>query len=263
MKQSLTILFFLFSLQLFAQKPQEIWVKHIRGEYAITAEMVASVSENPKELARADAKRKAIEQVCGQRINIWEQMELSAAGESFNSLSVVQTDGEIIDFEIINEDVEKSAVRSSEIIYYCIANVKVRKGLSPDPNFSAKTDGFHSVYFENEPLSFSVQPIQDCYLSIFVFENTENGYLLYPNANEKSTQLYANQVVDFPQVDEWIITKETDKPVEINQIVLVFTKTERLISPNETSRHEIEKWIMKIPTNQRYIVVRTVEIRER
>ncbi|MBO7055262.1 MAG: DUF4384 domain-containing protein [Bacteroidales bacterium] len=262
MKHFISILFVFLSLQTFSQKPQEQWVKNVRGEFAITADMVGTAID-AKESARADAKRRAIEQVCGQRVNIWDKMELSAAGESFNSLAVVQTDGEIVEFEVVKEDFEKSAVRSSEMIFYCIANVKVRTGIRPDPNFSAKADGIRSVYFESETLNVSVTPLRDCYLKIFIFENQGTGYLLYPNVNEPSKQLFANQTVAFPQVDEWAITKETDKPRETNQIVFVCTKTDWQFPATETSRSEIEKWIMKIPADQRYIDIKTIEIRER
>jgi len=260
-KVLVALLFASCALQLFAQKEKAVSLKNVRGEFAITDEMFGTV--NPKEMARTNAKRKAIEQVCGQRVNIWDQMEVSEAGDSFNSLAIVQTDGEIVEFEVVEEGSNKSNVRSSEYIFYCVANVKVKKGLSPDPNFSAKTDGVRSVYFENDELKFIVQPLQDCFLRIFLFENAQIGYMLYPQIGEPVKKLSANQRVIFPLTDEWVITKESDKPMETNQLVLVFTKTEWAFPANETSRTEIEKWVMKIPIDQRFIDIKTMEIRNK
>ena len=121
----------------------------------------------------------------------------------------------------------------------------------------------YSVNQRIERLTVSVTPLQDCYLKIFIFENQGIGYLLYPNVNEPSRQFFANQTVAFPQVDEWAITKETEKPRETNQIVFVYTKTDWQFPTTETSRSEIEKWIMKIPADQRYIDIKTIEIRAR
>ena len=97
-KVLVALLFASCALQLFAQKEKAVSLKNVRGEFAITDEMFGTV--NPKEMARTNAKRKAIEQVCGQRVNIWDQMEVSEAGDSFNSLALVQTDGEIVEFEV-------------------------------------------------------------------------------------------------------------------------------------------------------------------
>lgn len=250
------------SLQSFAQREKVETVKNVRGEFAMTADMIAAGGVNPKEKAREDAQRKAIEQVCGKQVNSWNMIESSAAGESYNSLAVIQTDGEIVGFEVLQEGTEVSPVRSSEIIFYCVANVKVKKGLSPDPNFSAKIDGVRAVYYENDELTFSVQPLIDCYLTIFLLENAEKGYKLYPLENDGLNKLEANRKIQFPRVDEWVMTKETNNPIETNRLLFVFTKKELKFPYNEESRAEIEKWMMKVPADQRYMEIKTIEIRK-
>lgn len=260
----LIILLCLFcSIGVFAQKGQVVTVKNIRGEFSMTDEMIESGGYNPKEKARDDARRKAIEQVCGQHIQIWDKLETSAAGESFNSLAILQTDGEVVQFDVLNEGKETSKIRSSEIIYYCEANVKVRKGVSPDPNFTAKINGVRSVYFKEEILSFSVQPLIDCYLTIFLLENVEIGYKLYPVGNDNSILLKSNYCERFPLENEWFITKESNNPKEINHLMFVFTKKNLKFPNDETSRAEIEKWVMIIPADQRFVDIETIEIREK
>lgn len=250
------------SLHSFAQREKVEMVKNVRGEFTMTADMIATGGVNPKEKAREDAQRKAIEQVCGKRVKSWDMMESSAVGESYNSLAILQTDGEVVGFEILKEGTEVSSVLSSEIIFYCVANVKVKKGLSPDPNFSAKVDGVRAIYYENDELTFSVQPLIDCYLTIFLLENAEKGYKLYPIESDGLNKLDANREIQFPRDNEWVMTKETNNSIEINRLLFVFTKKEMKFPYNEESRTEIEKWVMKIPADQRYMVIKTIEIRK-
>jgi len=257
------IMLIISPLYLLAQKEKVETVKNVRGEFSMTADMIAAGGVDPKEKARDNARRKAIEQICGQRVSSWEMLETSSAGDSFNSLAILQTDGEVVGFEILQEGTEVSNVRSSEIIFYCVANVKVKRGASPDPNFSAKIDGVRAVYYENDELAFSVQPLIDCYLTIFLLENAEKGYMLYPTETTGQKRLTASQRVRFPLVDEWVMTKESNNTVEINRLLFVFTKKHLKFPYNEESRDEIEKWIMKIPADQRYVEIKTFEIRKK
>ena len=149
----ITILFaILISLCSFAQKEKIFSLKSVRGEYSVILEYSDVTGREATQLAREAAKRKALEEVCGTRINIWDQMESSSVGDVFNSLSINQIDGEIVDFEVIEEGHRQSSTRSSETIFYCTANVKVKKGVEPDPNFYIAVDGLKSVYYSGESL---------------------------------------------------------------------------------------------------------------
>jgi arginine deiminase len=59
------------------------------------------------------------------------------------------------------------------------------------------------------------------------------------------------------------ITKDTEAPYETNRYVLVFTKDERPIVSNRSSRAEIEQWMALIPNNMKYIYVKGFDIRKR
>lgn len=263
MKQLVTVLFLFCFIACFAQKEPEVSLKNVRGEFAVTSNMNITFDE-AKEKARENAKAKAIQQVCGQRVNIWDKVEQSSTGETYNSLSIVQTDGIITDFSIKSEDFKKSEVLSTETIFYCVADVKVKK-VALDPNFFANIDGVRSVYVENENLNFTIQPFQDCYVMIFLFENLDKGYLLYPNKKEPSKLLTANQKVFFPLKNghDWSVTKESNAEKETNKLVFVFTKQEYKFDSDESDRSEIEKWMMKIPADQKFIYVSTFEIRKK
>lgn len=212
------------------------------------------------EFARENAKRSAIEQVCGSRISIWDQVETSSAGESYNSLAVNQVDGEITEFEVVEESFEMSVERK-ELCYYCVANIKVKRGVAPDPQFRAAIEGLRSMYFVDDDLRFTVKPYADCYLKIFLFEDMQTGYRIYPSDYDQPELLKANSDVQFPKNVDFVVTKSSGRPTETNRLVFVFTKDERPFYHETTSRQEIERWMAMIPNNEKYIHFVAIDIR--
>lgn len=262
----LTILLaILISSNVYAQKEKITTLKSVHGEYSVILEYSDITGREAMQLAREDAKRRAIEKVCGTRINIWDQMESSSAGDVFNSLSIKQIDGEIVEFEVKEEGHRQSTTRSSETIFYCVADIKVKKGVEPDPDFYIAVDGLKSVYYTGESLLFSVKPYRDCYMKIFLLEDEKNGYTLYPNTYDKAKKMPANKVFNISDSPyyEFELQKSSKQSKEINRLVFVFTKTERPFDERETSRAEIEKWIAKIPSNQKFVHFAVIEIRDR
>lgn len=265
MKRYLSVIFLLISLNLSAQKEKVETVKDVRGEFSLVLELSDITGREAVQLAREDAKRKALEQVCGSRVSIYNQMEISSAGDSFNSLNINQVDGEIVDFEIIKEGTVQSEIRSSEMIFYCIANVKIKRGLDPDPDFYVSVNGLKSVYYSGETLDFVVKPSRDCYMKIFLMENDKLGYMLYPNKYDMTSLLKAGSKFDIAEEPyyQFELYKTSVAPKEVNRLVFVFTKTERPFNEMETSRAEIEKWMAEIPNNQKYLHFAIIEIRDK
>lgn len=246
-----------------AQKEKVQTLKNVRGEYWLTAATATVTGREAMEFARENAKRAAIEQVCGSRISIWDQVETSSAGESFNSLSINQIDGEVIEFEIVDEDFERSPERKSELCYYCIANIKVKRGAAPDPQFRAAVEGLKSMYFVDEDLRFTIKPHADCYLKIFLFEDMNTGYCIYPSDIDQPELLRARSTVQFPKKADFVVNKSSDRPTETNRLVFVFTKDERPFYHQTTSRQEIERWMAMIPNNEKYIHFVAIDIRDK
>lgn len=237
----------------------------IRGEYTVLETSSALEWRQARELAQEDAKIKAIEKVCGSRISAWEQVETSSAGETFNSLTSVQKDGEVVEFEILKEGTLKSGTRDIETIFYCEAKVTVKRGLAPDPNFVVDVTGLESVYYEGDAITFSIKPYLDCYLKLFLFADAATGYRLYPNDQEVPCMLKSREEISFPTTDyhNYIVTKDTDAPFETNRLVFVFTKDERPFYSDISSRAEIEKWMAQIPNNEKFIYSMAFDIRKR
>jgi hypothetical protein len=265
MKPILTLVLLCFAvLSAQAQKEKIASVKSVRGEFSVVLAISDITGREAAERARENAKRQALEQVCGSHINIWDQMESSSAGDSFNSLAVNQIDGEIVEFTVKEEGQMQSEERRSETIFYCVADVKVKKGLSADPDFIVDVNGLKSVYFAGDILKFVVQPHRDCYMKVFLFEDTHTGYMLYPNTYDKARVLQADQPIDITNSPyyEFVLNKSPEVKKEINRLVFVFTKSERPFNDQVTSRAEIEKWIASIPNDQKYMQFAVIEIRD-
>lgn len=261
----ISIIFIISTFQCFAQQEKIHLVKGVRGEYSVILALSDVTGREALQLAREDAKRKALEKVCGSRVNIWDQMESSSAGDVFNSLSISQTEGEILEFNIVEEGHKQSELRSSETIFYCVADVRVKKGREPDPDFFIAVNGLKSVYYSGEELLFEVKPYRDCYMKIFLLENESVGYLLYPNEYDKNTLLKANQqwaIADSPYYS-FELQKSSNREKEVNRLVFLFTKSEMPFNEKITSRSGIEKWMASIANDQKFIHFAVIEIRDK
>ncbi len=239
----------------FAIQHEKVQHVKVRGEYTVLLSSSSLNGMQATQLAREDAKRKAIEKVCGSRVSTWDKAESSSAGEVFTSLTVKQVDGEVVEFTIIEEGYDKSDIRSTETVFWCVANVKVKRGVEPDPNFAATVEGVRAVYYEADAVTFTVLPYRDCYLKIFLFADEDTGYRIYPNNLEEPILLTAGRKVIFPtnDISEYVVTKDTDAPLETNRLVFVFTKEERPFYHETTSRQEIEQWMALIPNDRKFI----------
>lgn len=260
-------IFSLSSICLFAVSDEQVRkIKNIRGEYALISSSSSLSIKQAVEYAREDAKLKALEEAAFKNeLKQFEEVETSSKGENFNSLVINKTSGEILEFKIIEEGHYQSSIRSVETIFYCIADVKVKRTGDPDPNFRATIEGVNTVYYENDILEFSVIPYINCYLKVFLYNELSEGYLIYPNSLEEQHMLEKNIRYNFPinKNIEYSITKDTDNPIELNRIVFVFTKDTCPFGDEIASRLEIETWLAHIPTSEKFIYSKIFDIRKR
>ena len=256
----LSILIF-STCSVYAQNEKMRTVNGVRGEFSVVLAQSDVTGREAAQFAREDAKRKALESVCGTKVSIWDQMEVSSAGDTYNSLSVNSIDGEIVEFEIIDEGFAQSPVRDVETIFYCVANIKVKFGVSADPDFVIAVNGLRGVYYAGDVLTFSVLPYRDCYMKIFLLDTERTGYMLYPNIYDKPQLLPAGETWSIETSKyEFVLEKSPNLDKEVNRLVFVFTKTERPFNQEITSRSEIEKWIASIPNDQKFVYFSVMEI---
>jgi hypothetical protein len=253
-----------FAVFAFADNESTKTVK-VRGSYTVLSTSSALEWRQAPELARQDARRAALEKVSNTKVNIWDKVESSSSGETFNSLALNQLDGEIVEFIVLKEWTDKSDVRNTETVFYCEAKVTVKKGKEPDPDFVADITGLNPVYYDGDAITCKVKPYKDCYLKIFLFANANEGYRIYPNYIEDPFLLRANREVVFPTDNNWeySVTKDTDAPFETNCLVFVFTKEERPFYNETTSRAEIEKWMALIPNDAKFLFFAPFDIRKK
>lgn len=271
--KKIVLLFALFSAILSAQAQSERihTIKAVRGEHAVVLSLSDITGREAQARAYEDAKRKALEKVSGSKMTIWEQMEISSAGDVFNSLSLNQIEGEIVEFNIIEEGQKQSEIRPSETIFYCVADVKVKKGREPDPNFFVAVNGIKSIYYSGDELSFDATAYRDCYMKMFIFEDTQKGSIVLPDSRfEKHISLSAGKRWESGKATfstannhKIVITKSATEAKEINRLVFVFTKSEMPFNEQITSRPEIEKWIASIPNDQKFLHFAVIEIRDK
>lgn len=262
MKKSVTTLLVLalFLMPCYAEHEKEMHVKKIRGEYYMTTDMDVSL-KMAQQSARENAKRNAIVQACGEKISAWDMIESGAEGENFNSVNMVQVDGEILKFEVVEEGHLQNPAREKELLFYCIANVTVKKGVEPDPDFNVDVKGIKNNYMvDDQGMMFTIISSKDAYLKIFIFENAEVGTRLYPSERETSFLLKANQDYTFPTKKNTYYQLYTDKEIETDIMVFVLTKKEYPYLKEETNRYEIESWIAKIPNDQKFVFYKSINI---
>jgi len=234
-------------------------IRNVRGEFTITTD-----SEIPpvtaKEKARENAKREALFKAFGQQMSSINETEISSAGESFSSLNILQNNGEIEEFTIVKEDCEKHPNRNAEIVYYCIADVKVRKGIEPDFSFVATIEGIKATYINNQILTFSVTPTQNAYLKVFLFENIELGLYLYPKGFNHGLFLPADQTTTITREIDPDIQLFTNRERETNVIVILLTKEEYPFNIANPTRQDINKFIACIPNDKKYVSYHIIDI---
>lgn len=256
------LLLFMLPTMAFSGK-EKIETVRVRGEYILTTNADVTFKQAATE-ALNEAKTMAVKKVCGEMVNVWTRMASSEVGESFNSLSLNEVNGELVEYNVINEGYEYSAEHKGEMTFYCEIEAKVKKGLEPDPDFVADIEGIKGVYFEGDKIEFKVTPYRNAYLKIFCMENDKLGYRLYPNDIDGGVKvLEAGKKHGILEYSDLECAKSTDKKVEINYLVFVFTKDECPYYKDENSWQEIESWMAKIPSDRKYIYYVPIEIREK
>lgn len=237
-------------------------IKGVRGEYAITTDSNISPKE-AKEKARECAKLNALAEAFGQHVSISKKLELCRGGESFNSISVFENNGELVNFEVIEEGYNPHPNRYAEMVFYCVANVIVKKGESPDPSFIATINGIRASYIDGETCEFTIIPTKESYLKIFCYENAETGYYLYPGGIHHGLALKADVPTKIPESNNYDIQFFTDKPIETNTIVILLTKEEYPFNISNPTRQDIEKYIVQIPYDKKYVSYHIIDILKR
>jgi hypothetical protein len=184
-------------------------------------------------------------------------------GEIFQAISMIETGGEIVVDEILNESKDFNEFGNMVVEVEIKATV-YRHKKSADPTFLFKIEGIDEVYQNEDLLQFKITPTQDGYLKIFNI--TEDATtLLYPykdlenpQYNDKTDQLFkANETVQLPlhpaYSDGYYL--EVDAPgksQEFTILMFVFTK-QNIPFIEEPTFNNMMSWIYAISPDERVI----------
>jgi hypothetical protein len=183
--------------------------------------------------------------------------------EIFQSISTIETGGEIIVDKIINEKKSFNQFGNMELEVEIEATIFVNASL-PDPGFQFNVSGIDRVYGEGDFLKFDFLPLANGYLKIFNITDTEaETYLLYPYTDKNNQYLnddperyfVKHQSVVFPMHPLFdhgytLELENKERPEEFSILLFVFTKHNYPFM-DDVNFVNVMKWVYGIPADQR------------
>ncbi|MCK9269889.1 MAG: DUF4384 domain-containing protein [Bacteroidales bacterium] len=263
MTKKLTLLLlaaiFMMPALLMAQKPKTV---HATGS-AISHDLTPEQTRNK---AIEDAKRNALAAAgVAETVSFtdfsYKFGDNTRFQEIFQAISSIETGGEIIVDEILNEKKYFNEFGNMVVEVEIEATIYRHREKS-DPGFVFIVEGIDEVYKNADLLKFQVTPAKPGYLKIFNITD-EESYLLYPWRDRAHPQysdvqdklFAAGETVTLPLhaafSDGYYLEIETpDKQQEFNILMFVFTKKD-IPFIGEGSFNNIMKWIYAIPPDER------------
>lgn len=259
--------FFLFFLALagtplvtFAEEC-ELVVKRVRGEWALSPES----DESPKEAffkALNEARRKAVAEVCGERVSSWDALMTHNERQSYSgtvvtgSAGIVRNVAELRRGWIFPEKGEAQAHEYPSV--FVEAEITVKKSAEkPDPSFTAHIEGGKNLYKNGEQDKFSITVAQDAYLTVFWLNHDFQADIIFPaNRWENNHILLQKKSPEIPLVFE-ISSPRAKK--EAGTLFFVLTKRHYPFLKSNTSqnpeqnRERLDAWMAAIPLRERFI----------
>ena len=236
-------------------------MKSIKGEWVISNDITPALArEKAIDQAKADALRQAgVAEFVAESNLSYKTDQNSALKDIHKSLTSIDVSGEISAFQVIKEEKRKNEFGNLLYEVWIDATVVLHR-TSRDPGFTMNVNGIRETYQSPEELVFNVVPAKEGYLHVFILGDTESSHL-YPNKIEKWEKMDGGISYQFPRsraLDYEVSTKET---MEINYVVLLYTKTEIPFLEEETSEN-ILRFIAAIDPAQKCMKSYSIVIRD-
>jgi len=237
-----------------ALSQEKIYVKNVSGNCIISSNLTL---EQAKEKAIKEAKIEAL-RIAGIPQNITSTEVLTTSEnnqnfeQAFNSFSNIEIQGTVLEPDTILEN--KFIDEFGNFIIEVSFNATVLQyETKPDPSFAISVKGIRDYYENNGKITFFFKPFEDGYLKIFLFNDNNEGFIIYPNNYEANRLFTKNKTVDFPLMPQYLdYIVETSKQREIDHLVFVFTR-ESIPFEEKVNVHNILNWIYSIEPNQRVV----------
>jgi hypothetical protein len=241
----------------FAQK--KVRVENITGRWILSQDItLVQAKENAIREAKAQALRAAgVTESFGESTIFYKVEENNKYQDVFESIATSDIAGEISSFEIVKE--QTTAENDQVIVSVTInADVSVNK-LSKDPSLKVDVTGLREVYSSPDKLTFEVNPWKDGYLTVFILAKDESGQL-FPNYSEKQELLQEGRKYSFPKSKSIDYEVSTNVNVEVNYIVLLFTKNEVKFR-DDPSDQNILKFLASISPAEKFVKTHSILIK--
>jgi hypothetical protein len=201
-------------------------VKSAKGEWVVSNDITPlQARENAIREAKLEALRQSgIPEIVSETNLKYHSESPERMKELFESLASTSISGEVSEFTIIKED--KKINEYGNIVYdvWIDATVMIHKG-TKDQGFNSEVKGVRESYSSPDVLTFDITPWKEGYLTAFILSEKESVQL-YPNNTERQEKLAGQTEYHFPRSHALEYEVSTQDPLEINYLVLLYTKQE-------------------------------------
>ena len=254
------VLVVLFSpLWSFAQEMKN--VERIKGEWIISNDITPlQARENAISQAKAEALREAgVSEYVAESIFLYKTETDNKLKDDIQSWTSVDVSGEISEFHVVEE--RKKINEFGNLMYEVWINATVIRHLtSKDPGFVLNVNGIHESYHSPQELIFEVIPSKEGFLNVFILGEDESSHL-YPNKFEKREKFEGGKTYKFPRSTALDYEVSAKDSMEVNYVVLLYTKSEVPFLGEETSE-KILQFIARIDPAQKCLKSYPILIRQ-
>jgi hypothetical protein len=234
----------------FAQETKN--VEGIKGEWVISND-ITPIQARAKAIdqAKAEALRSAgVSEYVAESSLLYKTEKDKELKDIHKSLTSVDVSGEISGFQITKE--EKRLNEFGNLTYEVWINATVMlHNTFKDPGFDVGVSGIRDSYRSPEELVFEILPSKEGYLNIFILDDDES-LRLYPNKFEKVEKFEGGKSYKFPRSRALDYEVSAEDEMEVNYLILLYTKSEIPFLGEETSEN-ILQFIARIDPAQKCI----------
>jgi hypothetical protein len=243
----------------FAQETKN--VANIKGEWIISND-ITPVQARAKAIdqAKAEALRTAgvAEYVAESNLSYKTEKDSQLAKDIHESLTSIDVSGEITNYKVTREEKRINEFGNLAYEVWIDANIILHKA-SKDPGFNVDVSGIRESYRSPDELIFEVIPTKEGFLNIFILSDKESLHL-YPNKFEKQEKFESGKIYKFPR-SRGLDYEVSSEGVEVNYLVLLYTKTEIPFMEKETPEN-ILHFVARIDPSQKCLKSYPILIRK-
>lgn len=260
-KLSVAHLFVWFLLPLGLLSQKKVKLESVVGEWVLSNDItLPQAREKAINQAKVEALRLAgvPESIFDSSISFKSDKQ-GEMKEVFESLTSVNTFGEILDFDVETEG--KIVNEFGNVIYKVTIDATIIvHNEAADRSFVFEVNGIRDKYQSLDKLVFEITPRQDGYMQVFILEE-DDANMLFPNMYEPQELLKGNVTVKFPRSKGFDYEVSSKTSNELNHLIFCFTKNDIPFAETE-SLSSILRFIGSISPPQKSVQAFTILIQK-